>query len=242
MLTTNSFGGNAFRLSAHDLKRRMREINLAAARLAREQAGGALVAGSIGPSGEQPVLPPDDALRAAFREQARALDEGGVDLFTCETFGDVGEARTAVRGIRAVSQKPILLQMTYREDGRTPDGLTPAEVMAAMCDLPLAAIGLNCVVGEGTAERVLAELSRATDLPLIARPNAGQPHLVDGARRYPVGPETFAAQAMRLSENAAILGGCCGTTPEHIAAFRRAYCSVNSVSDPIKRHAARRSE
>jgi 5-methyltetrahydrofolate--homocysteine methyltransferase len=220
ILTTNTFGGNSFRLAFHKNESRVREINVAAAKLARERAQGALVAGSIGPTGEYSPRPSFAALQAAFRDQAGALDEAGVDLFLCETFGDVEELRAAITAIRDVSAKPIVAQMTYIEGGRTPMDLTPAEVVTALADLPLAAIGANCAIGDATTENVIRALRAATQLPLIAQPNAGRPARSNGKFDYPIDPEMFAALATRLAEYAAIVGGCCGATPTHIAAVR----------------------
>lgn len=221
ILTTNTFGANQFRLGRHRLSARQRELNLAGARLARQAAGEALVAGSIGPSGEHRNRPASQRLFAAFREQAAALLEGGVDLFSCETFGDVEELRVAVTAIRDVSDRPIVAQMTFTSLGTTPLGLSPAAVAAAMSDAPIVALGVNCARGWGTAERVVAELKHATDIPLAAHPNAGEPIKTNGALVYPIGPAEFAAMAVRLAPHVCILGGCCGTTPEYIAALRR---------------------
>jgi homocysteine S-methyltransferase len=218
MLTTNTFGANSFRLAWHSLSDRVDEFNRAAARLARDTAAGAQVAGSIGPSGLHGGLPPASELRAAFREQAAALSAGGVDLFLCETFGAVDELRAAVLGVREVSSLPILAMMTYRADGRTPLGLSPAAVVEALDDLDIAALGANCCIGDSTMEAVIAELSASTSLPLVARPNAGQPMKVDGILKYPLGTTEFAELLVRHSSRAWLVGGCCGTTPGHIRA------------------------
>lgn len=219
ILTTNTFGGNRFRLASHELTGRIRELNLAGARLAHNHADGALVAGSIGPSGLR-QLPDEEDLREGFGEQAAALEEGGVDLFTCETFGDVRELRAAVLGISRASTRPIIAQMTYMPDGRTPAGQTPAQVVQALSDLNINAIGVNCAVGKDTVERVMPALRQATDLPLSAFPNAGEPHLQAGATHYPLDPGAFTHLAQRLRPLVTILGGCCGTTPAHIRALR----------------------
>ncbi|HEX6508572.1 MAG TPA: homocysteine S-methyltransferase family protein [Chloroflexota bacterium] len=221
ILTTNTFGANRFRLARVDLPDKTAEINRAGVALARSAAQGATVAGSIGPTGEQKDLPASERLRAAYREQAAALE--GVDLYTCETFGDVRELRAAIQGIADVSNRPIFAQMTYTADGCTPLGLTPRDVVDEISDLPIHAIGVNCAVGEPTVEQVLAELGEATDLPLVARPNAGQPRMLRGAWIYPIGPAAFADLIARLAGQAAIVGGCCGTTPAHIAAARQRF-------------------
>jgi methionine synthase I (cobalamin-dependent) len=218
VLTTNTFGANRFRLAAHGRADQVHSINLAGARLAKSQARQALVAGSIGPTGLQPAPSDDRTLVETYRQQASALHEGGVDVFSCETFGDVAELRAAIQGIRLASPRPIWAQMTYRANGRTPLGLTPAQVVSALADLPVDAIGVNCAVGENTVERVIAALRRATDLPLIAQPNAGRPVKSNGSWIYPLTPDEFADTVTRLSEHCSMISGCCGTTPEHIAA------------------------
>jgi methionine synthase I (cobalamin-dependent) len=222
ILTANTFGANRFRLHRHGLDGQVAALNRAGVELARKTANGALVVGSVGPSGEQKPRPDPEALRDAFCQQAQALEESGVDLFSCETFGDVEEARAAVLGIRDVSEAPIFLQFTYKADGTTPLGLTPSEVIQATADLPIDAIGVNCAVGPETAEAVVKALAEATDLPLIAQPNAGQPVKGPNGWSYPLGPKEFAEMGRRLADHVTILGGCCGTTPEYIAALRAA--------------------
>lgn len=225
VLTTNSFGANRFRLARHGMEHRVGEINGAAVALAREQADGALVAGCVGPSGIQASPPERAALLAAFREQAEALERGGVDLFSCETYGDVGELRAAVEAIRSVSSRPILAQLTYLADGHTPLGLSPTEVARELADLPiaaLAALGVNCAVGHGTVVHVIHELRQATTLPLIAQPNAGEPVLRDGSWQYPLDPAAFLALTREILADVSFIGGCCGTTPEHIRALAQA--------------------
>jgi methionine synthase I (cobalamin-dependent) len=218
VLTTNTFGSNRFRLAHRSLADHTGDFNRSAARLTCSIAGGFLVAGSIGPSGAQGALPPVVELRAAFREQALALAEGGVDLFLCETFGDAGELRAAVLGIRDISELPIVASMSYGEDGRTLTGEEPAAVVESLGDLDIAAIGANCCIGESTIEKVIAALHDLTPLPLVVRPNAGQPRLTAGIWRYPLGPREFAKLIERVSSASWLVGGCCGTTPAHISA------------------------
>ena len=221
VLTTNTIGANRFRLRRYGLQDWVDRLNQAAVRLARTAAPGAAIAGSIGPSGEQDSLPPDTELRAAFGEQAESLAHAGVDAYLCETFGDLQELRIAIQAIRAVSNRPILATMTYRGDRRTPLGLTPRQVADGLSDLALAGIGVNCCLGDTTVQAVIDALLQATALPLVARPNAGQPVTVGGALRYPLEADQFAEMALRLSRTVSIVGGCCGTTPDHIAAARR---------------------
>jgi methionine synthase I (cobalamin-dependent) len=219
LLLTNTFGANRCRLAAHGFQERVAEINEAGVLLARQEAHGALVAGSIGPTGLRDLGPVD--AQAIFREQAAAQDRGGVDFYVCETFGDIGELEAAVRGVAQTSRRPIVASMVYGFDGRTSRGLTPSQVVHALRDLPLSGIGVNCADSGKLVERVIAQLHHATDLPLFARPNAGQPRSCDGKLVYPLGPDAFAGLAARLSTHAAFVGGCCGTTPAYIAAARQ---------------------
>jgi 5-methyltetrahydrofolate--homocysteine methyltransferase len=220
LLTTNSFGANSCRLRPYGMDRQVEQINRAAVQLARNQANGALVIGSVGPTGVQDGSLASESMRAVFREQATVLDAAGVDLFACETFGDVVELRAAILGIRDVSERPIFAQMTYTVNGRTPLGLTPSQVVDELSGLPVAAIGVNCAIGVDTTLQVMQELGQATDLPIIARPNAGEPVFSSGVAGYPIQPDEFAALLHQLAALAVIVGGCCGTTPEHISATR----------------------
>lgn len=219
LLFTNTFGANRCRLAAHAVEDRLDEINEVGVHLARCEAGGALVAGSIGPTGLRDLASVD--AQAIFREQAAAQERGGVDIYVCETFGDIGELRAAVRGTSQSSRKPIIASMTFGSDGRTPRGLTPRQVVDGLRDLPLSGIGVNCADSGKVVERVVTELRRATDLPLFAKPNAGRPRSHSGKLIYPLAPDAFAQLVARLAAHAAFVGGCCGTTPAHIAAARR---------------------
>lgn len=221
MITTNTFGANRSRLLASTYADRVSDLNQAGVKLARGVANDVLVAGSMGPTGVHEEEEDYDACRAVFREQAAALNDAGVDLFSCETFGDTRELRAAIAGIRDVSDRPILAHMTYLPNGRTPRGDTPADVVEALHDLQIVAIGVNCAVGDGTVQEVVAALRAATSLPIIARPNAGQPVRVGSCWQYPLGPDDFAELVCELSNHADIVGGCCGTTPQHIAAANK---------------------
>jgi methionine synthase I (cobalamin-dependent) len=230
VLTTNTFGSNRFRLAtrAHLVE----QLNRAGVRLAREEAGSCLVAGSVGPSGLQEDLPGDAELRAGFREQAETLHAEGVDLFVCETFGDLRELAAAVAGIRDVSSLPLIALMTYDLGVRTACGHSPAQVARALDQLPIDAVGVNCAVGDNTAEQVVRDLSSVTNFPIAALPNAGEPSRRGGNIRYPLGPEGFAALLLRLVPFASIVGGCCGTTPGHIAAARTSLEQAKPRSGP----------
>ena len=226
VIQTNTFGASSLRLAVHGYADRTREINLAGARIALEAkaAGGrqVLVAGSVSPAasaGHRGQVSASDRVEA-LRQQVEALVEGGVELLVFETFGHLGEMVEAVEVARKLCRLPIVAQMTFADDGRTFGGESPGEVAAALGELPVTVIGTNCTLGPQGLLSVLRELSRHTALPLSAQPNAGVPRRVGGRNfRYTVDSEYFAQYARRYVEaGAALVGGCCGTTPEHIRA------------------------
>lgn len=236
LLETNSFGANRFKLEAFGLADRVQEINKKAVRLAREAREIAgrpvLVAGSIGPTGRTlapfGVVTPE-AVRAAFREQIEALLEGGVDLLVLETIGSLDEMTEAVGAAGDACDLPIVASMTFAEDGRTIGGSSPEEVAARLAGLGVAAIGANCSVGPQRLLPVVEALvrhlgERGGAVPVVScMPNAGWPAHVAGRVIYPSSPEYFAGFARRAAEaGVRIIGGCCGTTPLHIAAMREA--------------------
>lgn len=221
VLETNTFGANRFRLRGYGLEAAVEEINTAAARLAREVAGDELfVAGSIGPIGLR--LEPYGATsrqeaREAFRDQAAALAEGGADLFILETFSDLEEIRQAVAGCRDASELPVIGQMTIQTDRQTTYGDTPEHIARELEELGVDAVGLNCSVGPAIILEAIGQMSRATDLPISAVPNAGLPKEVQGRKMYLADPEYMASYARKLVQaGTRIVGGCCGTTPAHI--------------------------
>ena len=231
ILLTHTFGAQSLRLAEHGLADQVVAINRAAARIARdvrESSGRDLfIAGDIGPLGRflAPRGPVSaEGARTAFREQAEALLEGGVDLFCVETMIDVAELRQAVLAIRDLSDLPVLASLTFSADGETLFGLDAAGAAAALADLPIDVLGANCAVGPTALLDVLAALRSARpDTWLSAMPNAGLPTRVDGQFQYEAGPEYFAAMVPEfLARGARIVGGCCGTTPGHIRAMRQA--------------------
>jgi len=226
VIQTNTFGASAVRLAVHGLGGQTAAINRAGARIARDAADAAgrpvFVAGSVSPAvtvGQRGRVGAD-ARAEAVREQVEALVEGGVDLLIFETFGYLGEMVEAVRAAAARCRLPLVAQMTFAEDGQTLGGESPREVAAALAELPLAIVGTNCTLGPQGLLRVVRELSRYTSRPLSAQPNAGVPRLAGGRRfQYSVDAEYFARHIRRYVEAGAVLvGGCCGTTPEHIRA------------------------
>ena len=228
---TNTFGANRFKLGVHGLDGQVREINLRGVKLARDvresMGRDVFVLGSIGPLGKYlaplGAIEPDEA-RGAFREQAEGLLEGGVDGFVIETMSDLVEVRLAVEAVRAVSDLPVVATLAFTEDGVTFLGRTPAEVMRALRELPVEAAGANCSVGPSVLHDILRELLiEAGGLPLIIQPNAGLPSRVGERLIYLSSPGYMAEYAARMiGAGARGVGGCCGTTPQHIRAMREA--------------------
>ena len=225
VLETNSFGANRVKLTAHGLQDQVKELNRAAARLAREAAAGrALVAGAVGPLGIrlEPYGPTSkDEACAIFREQLEGLAEGGVDLFILETFGDLEEIEQAIRAARMVDPtKPIVAQMTIGVDCRTPYGADPETVARALDAWGVDVVGVNCSVGPQTILECVEKMAPHTRRKLSAQPNAGMPRDVGGRSMYMASPEYMATYARHLVQaGAKIVGGCCGTTPDHIHAI-----------------------
>jgi methionine synthase / methylenetetrahydrofolate reductase (NADH) len=227
VVLTNTFGGNRFRLDVHGLAARAAELNRAAATLARD-TGARFVAGSIGPLGVRLApygrVRPEDAFEA-YREQAAALAEGGVDLLIVETQTDLREMEEALAAARAGAPGiAVVVSATFTKDDRTLLGSSPVQVAERLADLGADAIGANC--GEGPAQllRVMRGMrSAASIVPLVARPNAGGPTQVGGRFVYPATPEYLAEHARAfLDEGVSIIGGCCGTGPAHTAAIAEA--------------------
>jgi methionine synthase / methylenetetrahydrofolate reductase (NADH) len=228
---TNTFGANRFKLGVHGLAGRVREINRQGARLARDvresMGRDIFVLGSIGPLGKYlaplGTIEPDDA-RAAFREQADGLLEGGVDGLIVETFSDLVEIRLAVEAIRSVTDLPVVTQVAFTDDGVTFLGRTPTEVVRALRELPVQAVGANCSVGSSVLYDILEQMLPEVDgLPVIIQPNAGLPSRVGERLIYLSSPAYMADYAARMvTAGARMVGGCCGTTPDHIRAMRQA--------------------
>ncbi len=158
-----------------------------------------------------------------FAQQAAGLVEGGVDLFSIETFYDMAEVEAAVRGARSVSDLPIVVQVTLEDDGNSLEGVAPSVFGPQLADLPVQAIGVNCSVGPAAMLPAVEKLAQVVVLPIAAQPNAGKPRVVDNRNLYLCSPEYMAVYARRfINAGARIVGGCCGTTPEHMKAIRRA--------------------
>lgn len=232
VILTNTFGGTPLRLEMHGLDERAEEFNRAGAELAGQVAeganGSAVVAGSIGPSGG--ILEPygelayEDAV-AAFQRQVEGLVQGGVDVLWVETMSDLGEVRAAVEGARRVTvDVPVVATMTFDTHGRTMMGVTPEQALEELSALELAAFGANCGNGTEEIEVVIGKMaSLGPEKPLIAKANAGIPHIENGVVVYDATPETMAGYAREVFElGAKLIGGCCGSTPDHLAAMKRA--------------------
>jgi 5-methyltetrahydrofolate--homocysteine methyltransferase len=232
IVMTNTFGANRQRLGLHGLERRVSELNQTAAILLRGEvaaAGGtALVAGDIGPTGS--ILAPTGTLDYGeavdvFAEQATALAAGGVDLIWIETMSDLSEMKAAIEGARrAAPTLPLIATMTFDTRGHTMMGVSPEQAVVALSAWGADAVGGNC--GNGPDE-LLAVVRRmraaAPDVTLVAKSNAGMPELVDMRAVYRTDPPTMATCAVEMREaGATIIGGCCGTTPDHLAAMREA--------------------
>lgn len=228
VIETNTFGANAFKLAAHALEKKVYEINRKGAEIAKRVAADkALVAGSVGPLGVQiePLgkLSYDEA-KDAFREQIRGLIDGGVDLLILETFSLIPEIQQAIRAAREVDAGiPVIAQITVGDDGRLLSGATLGSFVAGMQGYPVDAVGMNCSVGPRAMLDALEDLKPLTSLPIAVQPNAGLPQNIGGRNIYMTSPEYMAEYAKRfIQTGAAIVGGCCGTNPDHIRAIRRA--------------------
>ena len=222
---TCTFGGSRPRLAAAGLAEHLAEINRRAAELGREVADAAgrpvFVAGDIGPTGQlmAPMGPLTyDQAVEVFAEEAAALAAGGADLIQIETMSDLAEIRAAVEGTRRATDLPIFATMSFDSHGRTMMGVRPAQAAEALLAAGATAVGANCGRGLDEMEPVIRDMHAAfPEAWLIAKPNAGMPRLEDGEIVYDLGPEEFAAYARRFVElGARIIGGCCGSTPEHI--------------------------
>ena len=221
VIETNTFGANCFRLDRHGLGDQVRAYNVAGARLARQAAGEDVwVGGSMGPSGLVPGVATQaelDLASATFAEQAAALAEGGADLFVLETFRHLEEIRIALEAARrAAPGMPIIASMAFDPTETVADGSTPEHVASTLRDWGADAIGVNCGDGPQLA-LAIAERMRGAGLPLCVQPNAGLPRTVDGRLLYMATPEyvdVFARRTIQIG--ATMIGGCCGTTPEHV--------------------------
>ncbi len=223
IIETNSFGANAIRLGRHGLSNHVNEINWQAAQLARQVAKGAFVAGSVGPLG---ISSFEAARRGVdredcFRAQMGALLEGGVDLIFLETFQDLEEILVALHVKQSLHHCPTICSLTANQDGLLPNGISLDVAFAQLAHQDAEILGINCVNGPEVAIG-LVEKFTPSELPLAVFPNAGIPRFQDGHHLYDLSPESFARMGASLAERGVrIIGGCCGTTPTHIAALSK---------------------
>ena len=229
IIETNTFGANSFRLARHSLADKVHDVNLAGARLAREAAKSfdVWVAGSVGPLGTriEPLGKTSfDEARESFRQQIAALVEGGVDLLILETFGYLEEIHQALLAARdAGSKLPVVAQVTIDEDGNCLDGSDPETFAPKLAEWGADVIGCNCSVGPVAMLDAIERVRAASSLPLSAQPNAGIPRSVEGRNIYLCSPEYMASYARKfVAAGVRIVGGCCGTTPEHIRVMKSA--------------------
>ncbi|MGB2752881.1 MAG: homocysteine S-methyltransferase family protein, partial [Pyrinomonadaceae bacterium] len=235
IIETNSFGATRHHLQSYGLESKLKEINIAAVRIAREAAGDKVyVAGAIGPLGLrlEPFGPTSfDEAKEMYREQVEALLEGGVDLFILETFSELPLIEQAIKAVRELSDLPIVAQFAIQMDGNTTFGTTPEAFTAALDKLDVDVIGLNCGMGPNHVLNALEKMRAVTNKPLSAQPNAGLPRDVQGRQFYMGSPEYMAEYSRRFVQaGAKFVGGCCGTTPTHIKLISE---SIRSVSPRV---------
>jgi methionine synthase I (cobalamin-dependent)/5,10-methylenetetrahydrofolate reductase len=239
IIESNTYGANRLKLAGYGLDDKAYEINHAGVRIAREAAGErAFVAGAIGPLGiriEPYGKTSAEEAQAIFREQAEALLEGGVDLFVLETFSDVSEIQQALLAVRSISDLPIVAQITIQTDGNTSYGTAPETFTTQLDEWGADVIGLNCSVGPATMLEALEKMRTVTRRKLSAQPNGGLPRQVDGRMFYMASPEYMAKYAKRLIQaGAKFVGGCCGTTPEHIKQIANAVAALSPGRSSVR--------
>lgn len=227
IIETNTFGANRIKLAHYQLQEQVAIINQTAVAIAKEAAGKKVkVAGSVGPTGKL-IFPLGDldfeeAYRTYF-EQISALNAGGVDYILIETIIDIQEMRAALLAAKAASTKPVICQLTFGPDGRTVTGTDPLAAAVLLEAMGASIIGANCSLGPAQLIPIIQKLAAATTLPLSVQPNAGMPELHDGKTVFPLNPEAMAAYVPALiAAGVTYIGGCCGTTPKHIAAMKAA--------------------
>jgi len=260
IIETNTFGANHAKLETYNLEERVREINIRAVKLAREarEISGqpVFIAGAVGPSG-RPLQAPDEQrlseLRTIFREQIDALLVGGVDLLMLETFSSLAELRQAVLAAQDVGGLPIVAQMSFYEDGHTLSGQSAARVAAVLNDMGVDVMGANCSVGPAATLDVLQEMiaadeqfgdnKRAVPQMFSAQPNAGLPTRIGNRFFYMATPDYFADYTVRFARaGVQLIGGCCGTTPRHIGAMRKALDGVYGAATSFIPNTSRESQ
>ena len=246
VIETNTFGANRVKLGAFGLADRVAALNSQGARIARHAAREtAYVAGSLGPLGiriEPWGKTGVDEAEEYFREQARALHEAGVDLFILETFRDVNEIGAAIRAVRSICDLPVVAQVTTEEDGNSLDGAAPEAFVPELERLGANLVGVNCSVGPAAMLETVERMGRVSSVPLSAQPNAGRPREVEGRNIYLSSPEYMASYARRfINQGVRLVGGCCGTTPEHIRHIKAAVRGLTPANTAVSVGAVRDS-
>ena len=239
ILFAPTFTASRIKLKEYGLEDHLEEMNRKLVALSKEATKGtnALVAGDLTMTGEQ-LYPLGDLmfedLVDVYKEQAKIIAEAGADLFVVETMMSLQECRAAVLAIREVCDLPVMVSLTYNEDGRTLYGTDPVTAVVVMQSLGADAVGMNCSTGPEAMLEPIAKMAEYATIPLLAKPNAGMPELIDGQTVFNVEPEEFAEVGKKLvEEGAAIIGGCCGTTPEHIRALKEAVKGI-PVKAPLQ--------
>ena len=251
IIETNTFGANRFRLSRHGLSAKVAEINAAGVRLAKQavahlrekQAGEAWIAGSVGPLGVrlEPLGKTGlDEARAAFAEQTYALAQAGVDMVVIETMLSLNEARQALIAAQETAPDlPVLVMVTVDDESNCLDGSSAQNAAALLTEWGAGAIGVNCSTGPAAVLTAIEAMRGATTLPLAAMPNAGMPRAIEGRNIYLCSPEYMASFARKaIGAGAQIVGGCCGTTPNHTRAMRSAMRAIDAQAKVTEGHAA----
>ncbi len=227
VIETNTYGANRYKLKSHNLLEQIEDINRRGVELAREAAGeNVYVAGSMGPVGEELEPWGEISLEKvfdAFKEQAGYLNQAGVDLFIIETIQDIREMEQAIKAIRSISDLPVVAMMTVGEDGKTRYGLDLEDITGKLLRSEATVIGLNCTVGPKPMLDFVEHMIQVSDKPICIMPNAGRPQYTDGRMIYLSTPEYFSVYTKRfIDKGVRMLGGCCGTTPEHISKMANA--------------------
>src|SRR3954466_5343821 len=243
VIETNTFGANRVKLGAFGLADRVHAINVQGAKIARHAAREqAYVAGAIGPLGIRAEPWGKTGVEAAeecSREPARALLEGGVALFVLKTFRDVNEIGAAIRAVRSICGLPIVAQMTTEEDGNSLDGVAPETFVPDLEQRGADLVGLNCSVGPAAMLETLERMARVAHVKLAAQPNAGKPREIEGRNLYLCSPEYMALYARRfINTGVRLVGGCCGTTPDHIRHIKMAVRALAPAAVRQKRERA----
>ncbi|MBR2518288.1 MAG: homocysteine S-methyltransferase family protein [Selenomonadaceae bacterium] len=240
IITTNTFGASSLKLAHYGIADRVRELNFAAVKIAKEVAGSrAKVAGDIGPSGKfiEPLgdLSFDDAYKI-FYEQATALAEAGADFLIIETCIDIQEMRATLLAAHDACNLPVICQLSYSEDGRTVTGTDPQSAAVILDAMGASIIGVNCSLGPAQLVPVVKILAENCRVPVSVQPNAGMPYLEDGKTKFPMDAKTFGGWGKALVDaGATYLGGCCGTTPDHIRELANAVKNLSPVEKTFKR-------